>query len=1212
MTRPLGVGVPSSSPSVTRSRRHFTLAVAARETAQDFRNQTITEFFKPVLNQDLGHKDRTVLCSPDRGNVKDAGIGLSVLCAERFEKKISSPKKVRRKKMPDQTPNTSPVLDAFRRGIREKKDSVNILENGRACKALGSLYPKVVIQKLLVTAGSRSCLLAKTDKTVKSEQGRNEKCLGVTRTPLSCGNSWEEKTDRMDLEDTSSDSDKWLSSSEADTQKACARNNGTVNNTSLCQNPGLPMKLPCTPTDSEFRLSLEALCRDRKRKKHRMKQSKPHTVKPFSGTSVSYQGNGCPLQKIPHSGSRETASDNPSQPKPKQVSKHEASSPNAPRKSSEMAAGMCKSQSVPSCCLSSKMCSGRSKQIDFTGKRKRAAMSVDADSSNQSEVSSLNDPAFSRSSAKCKNRKSDFVKNILLKSTCGDVLQLMEAAALPRHDPALPEEYLNSSNENEKDSYSSVGLSSSYSAHSPGKNNHISVVDTKENQLQVANSCFFLEKSLPFSQEKSTVLPSLHDLTQTKGVKPHLQNAGLSQVLDANKEEDGKRPEICAHNKAYSIQSSNSFSKTEDKTSENASDSCSVEGSGKLALSEEAGKSVTCSLSFKEGCMDSGHMSSQLTEELKVESACTDESKLNGKSKSGFDSEDESLECNLDDDDDEEEVFMPLQEILSSSPKPQAGTLEESCLDSFSQVTMTPLLKLHLSKPPVVSQVSYVNSLEHLLKEKEESKRVDELEKRLQEDIQGRETDSSNGEDDENASGDEDLSEEHRAFIKRFSVVAHAIPDYHPGEDIFDLSTSGKIFNQHNLDLRNFHFIPQNPIEKLLLSSGVTQQLSLAINGFLSSAYSCILCPIPILKWLFQMMSVHPDYCVSTQILDRLMEITLKSASISDEQSKPWIPSLADVSAVFVNMGVAFRSLFPLQHLQPNFNECDILSQMQETVSKQQPRGDLTSASPAFSSLPENNLINVIKFLGFCTTIIQGAYTDQEILLLLLLLFKISLEKQLKQIPLMDFQCLFINLLISIKDWDTKMPELCLAVSELSSHHHNLLWLVQLVPSWIIRGREVRRRLSLVLISKLLNKKHKEIPDDSDKQMSLLHQFLVYMKPSNLLKKMREGLEQQNADGDHLHTELEQEAYYLIYILLHLVSEASFFDVVNSNQRQHLLKLCGALDKHIKCDIREDARLFYRTKVKDLVARIYGKWQDMIQTTRPTQGKLHDFWEPDS
>lgn len=58
--------------------------------------------------------------------------------------------------------------------------------------------------------------------------------------------------------------------------------------------------------------------------------------------------------------------------------------------------------------------------------------------------------------------------------------------------------------------------------------------------------------------------------------------------------------------------------------------------------------------------------------------------------------------------------------------------------------------------------------------------------------------------------------------------------------------------------------------------------------------------------------------------------------------------------------------------------------------------------------------------------------------------------------------------------------------------------------------------------------------------------------------------------------------------------------------------LCGALEKHVKCDIREDARLFYRTKVKDLVARIHGKWQEIIQNCRPTQGQLHDFWVPDS
>ncbi|KAM7047982.1 SMC5-SMC6 complex localization factor protein 2 [Acridotheres tristis] len=1018
MTRPLGEGLPSPGPPFAMSRRHVMPAAAGREAAQDCRNQMITEFFKPVLSQDRGHKDRTVLSSPDKGNVKDEGVGLSVLRTEGFERNSSSPKKVRRKR---------------------------------------------------------------------------------------------------------------------------------------CQTK--------------------------------------HQISPV--------GNGCPIRKMSF-GSREIASDDPSQPRLTQILEHEASSPHAFRTSSEMASGAPKNPAVPSHFL--KVSFGLSKPRDSPGKRKHTAMSVDVDSSDQSE---LNDPAFSRSPSKYKSRRCDFVKNIFLKSPHDDVLQLKEPATLSRHDLTLSEEFLNSSNEKEKNNYSTVGLTPSYSAHSSAKNNHISVVDTKENQLQLANSCFSLDKSLPFSQEKSTVLPSPHHLIQTKGTKSPLQIAGISQVLDVKKEQD-KRPERHERNKGYSIQPSNSFSNTIHEISESSPDSCRMEISGKHGLSLENGKSVPPSLPVKESFVDSGHKSSQTSGELEVKRNFTCKSKPNRKWQSSSESEDDILESILDDDD-EEVVLMPLQKMLSSSLEPQTRTLEDS-FDSVSQDTVTPLLNLHLSKTPVISEVSYVNSLDHLLKEEEESRRLEEIEKLLQEDIE-REDNASDGENEDNANGD-DLSEEHRAFIKKFSVVTYVIPDKHPGEDLFDLSAAGKIFTQHDLDLRNFHFIPQNHVEYLLLNSGLTQQLFLVVNGVLSSAYRATLCPIPILKWLFQMMSIHPDHCVSTQILGRLMELTLKNSSINDQQFKPWIPSIADISAVFVNMGIEFRSLFPLQHLQPPFNEHDILSQVQETMSQQRPRGDV--ASPVFPSLLENNLINVIKFLVFCTSVIHDGYTDQEIWLLLVLLFKISLEKQLKRHFVVDFQCLFVKLLMSIKDWDTKMPELCLAVSELSSNHHNLLWLVQLVPSLTARGREVKRRLSLVIIAKFLHKRHVEIPNDSDEQMFLLHRFLVCMKPSYLLKKMREMRKRQEEYKDEVHAELEHEVYYLIYVLLHLVSEASFLDVVNSSQRQHILKLCRALDKHVKGDIREDARMFYRSKVKGLAARIYGKWQDVIQTTRLTQGKLHDFWEPDS
>ncbi|NWT72033.1 SLF2 protein, partial [Prunella himalayana] len=131
MTRPLGEGLPSPGPPFAMSRRHLCFL---------FRNQLITEFFKPVLSQDHVHRDRIVLSSPDKGNVKDEGMGLSVLCTEGFERNSSSPKKVRRKRC--QTKHQmSPVVGVFWKRI-EGKDSVNMSENGRVCRALGSLTKK--------------------------------------------------------------------------------------------------------------------------------------------------------------------------------------------------------------------------------------------------------------------------------------------------------------------------------------------------------------------------------------------------------------------------------------------------------------------------------------------------------------------------------------------------------------------------------------------------------------------------------------------------------------------------------------------------------------------------------------------------------------------------------------------------------------------------------------------------------------------------------------------------------------------------------------------------------------------------------------------------------------------------------------------------------------------------------------------------------------
>lgn len=102
------------------------------------------------------------------------------------------------------------------------------------------------------------------------------------------------------------------------------------------------------------------------------------------------------------------------------------------------------------------------------------------------------------------------------------------------------------------------------------------------------------------------------------------------------------------------------------------------------------------------------------------------------------------------------------------------------------------------------------------------------------------------------------------------------------------------------------------------------------------------------------MMSVHNERMVSDKILHILCDIACaaayqigqclysRSASMScdgveftcfltstakngSHRFKVWVPSLADVTLVLMNMGVGFVTLFPFENLQPPFTERDLL-----------------------------------------------------------------------------------------------------------------------------------------------------------------------------------------------------------------------------------------------------------------------------------------------
>ncbi|TEA38295.1 hypothetical protein DBR06_SOUSAS110152, partial [Sousa chinensis] len=976
---------PGSSPPRCHLRPGSTAPAAAgkRTESPGDRKQSIIDFFKPASKQ-----DRHMLDSPQKSNIKYGESGLSISGTEQFERKLSSPKRSKPKRVPSEK---SPVLEAFMKGVKEHHRDHGVHESRQPCVSLATKCPKAVTKYV-----PPSYLLSKeTKKKHQSPEGRKSHFIHENSREKNDG-------DRGKI---SADSKKQAAVTEADIFKNSSRSLSSRSSLSR-HHPGE------SPLGAKFQLSLASYCRERELKRLRREQMEQriNSENSFSAASTlslksSSIGRRC-------------------KPRQEQSKQNDVTAGNSNLSNLENGPLSRKRSSSDSW----EPASAGSKQNKFPDKRKRNSVDSDLKSTRESIMPKAKE-SFLEKRPDGPHQREKFIKHIALK-TPGGVLRLEDISKEP----------------NEEADCSSAGLTPSNTGHHSSRNSEqIRVASTKETKIQ--------KPHLPLPQEKSAVKKASNlqknktassvasQETKLLPLLSHVPSAGSSRVpLNAKNctlpvpKKDKER----SSSKECSGHSTESSKHKEHKAKTNKADS--NVSTGKIcggSLRSEYGtptKSPPAALEVVP-CIPSPTAPSDKAPSDKESSGNSNagSNALKRKLRGDFDSDEESLGYNLDSDE-EEETLKSLEEIMALN---------------FNQTPAT------TGKPPALSKGlrsqssdytehvhsgTYTNTLERLVKEMEDTQ---------------------------------------REFLKKFSVTIDAIPDHHPGEEIFNFLNSGKIFNQYTLDLRDSGFIGQSAVEKLILKSGKTDQIFLTTQGFLTSAYHYVQCPVPVLKWLFR-------------ILSTLMEITIRNDTFSDSPVWPWIPSLSDIAAVFFNMGIDFKSLFPLENLQPDFNEDDLVSETQMTLGVK--GSEDSSCKPIFSSLPETNILNVVKFLGLCTSIHPEGYQDCEIMLLILMLFKMSLEKQLKQIPLVDFQSLLINLMKNIRDWNTKVPELCLAINELSSHPHNLLWLVQLVPNWTSRGRVV------------------------------------------------------------------------------------FIPCICFTQK-HFVHLCGALEKHVKCDIREDARLFYRTKV---------------------------------
>ncbi|XP_070834210.1 SMC5-SMC6 complex localization factor protein 2 [Chaetodon trifascialis] len=550
----------------------------------------------------------------------------------------------------------------------------------------------------------------------------------------------------------------------------------------------------------------------------------------------------------------------------------------------------------------------------------------------------------------------------------------------------------------------------------------------------------------------------------------------------------------------------------------------------------------------------------------------------------------------------EEEQLLSLREMMECVTKPP-DTPEKGAFSEPSTPGHSSCQSKTQPFPSTTKSCIYKNNLDLMLKEMNNSKKAKAFETQLltacKEDLlriaEYEEVEENPG---------EGISTEHREFLQRYSLISSAIREVPPGEVVFNLEKFGQIFNHDTLQLRQCMVNPQGRAQKTLLWSSPAQ-LRLHVNiGLFQEAYDCCSpCPTQVTRFLFKMMSVHNERLVSEKILQALCDIACTAAyqivKNRSQQFKVWVPGLADVALVLMNMGAAFVTLFPFENLQPPFTEGDLLEDVY-----------ITSKSPSSNNeqrpFPEHNCNHILKYLSYCMDLCPRAYSDDELLLLLTVVGRVCLDTRLipqSNVELYPLQYKIVN---NIRDWGAMLPRICQALTDLTDDHHNMCLLVQLLPD-NMRGKQLRRHLSLSMISKLLDGKCTYKPKEKEIQLSELRQYLPRMQPSFLRGMLSCSIRSEKVEDA---ANLDQQSYYLCYSLLTLAKEASNFQFFPAHQKEQLLFLSSQLETHVKSDIRESEKCLYRSKLKDLVARIYTKWQMLLQKTRPLHGKLYDYWQP--
>ncbi|NXF96176.1 F178B protein, partial [Eubucco bourcierii] len=319
-------------------------------------------------------------------------------------------------------------------------------------------------------------------------------------------------------------------------------------------------------------------------------------------------------------------------------------------------------------------------------------------------------------------------------------------------------------------------------------------------------------------------------------------------------------------------------------------------------------------------------------------------------------------------DSEEEEELIPLRDLLAGQKPPSpAGHQQAVC----------------------PQQDPLVNSLDSLLQEKREQSQADRLQARLAQEQE----DPGSASESENE--DSQLPKEHRELLARSSLQSCSIPTLHPGEPIF----CAHPVPMPTLDAHGLQ--PQSSLERLFLRLSPSCQAALLCTEGLSLSYRSVpTCPVPILRWLFQLMAL----CQSPGSASR----ALWDIWLGTEGDKPWCPTVEEITQAVTHLGANLSPLFQHCLLPPELCPANVRG-LNLFCS---PRHDANSTLALVAKLSD-----ICKFLALCVATQPCCYSDSAHLALFNLFSFLGLARALRCHPLPELQHLLQCLLEGIRDW---------------------------------------------------------------------------------------------------------------------------------------------------------------------------------------------------